>query len=119
MNGNQGIKEQETAYIYVITRSDLSIPQMSVQSGHALIEAIRRFAPGQNEEHPHLVYCVVSDEVSLTMLALRLESKDVKFSCFHEIDLNNALTAIATAPLRGNERSCLRGLSLMKGTCNE
>lgn len=53
------------------------------------------------------------------MLALRLESKDVKFSCFHEIDLNNALTAIATAPLRGNERSCLRGLSLMKGTCNE
>ena len=108
-----------TPYVYVITRSDLSVAQQAVQSGHALIQATKAFFPTQDVEHPHLVYCVVENESELVRLANRLESKGTRFAIFREIDRNNELTAISTCMLRGDERSCLRDLKLMKGNSNE
>lgn len=97
------MRQIDTHYVYVLVRKDLSLPQQTVQSCHAAIEATRLFITSE-QIHPHLVICHVSDEESLTRETIRLEACGVKFASFYEPDLNNEMTAIATEPLVGDDR---------------
>lgn len=103
---------QDTQYIYVLVRKDLSLPQQTVQSCHAVIEATRLFVTSE-QTHPHLVLCSIQDEEALKREAIRFEAYNIKFVPFYEPDLNNQLTAIATAPIAGDDRRVCRRYNLL------
>lgn len=102
----------ETAYVYVLTRSDLPHPHLTVQVAHAAIAATHAFGE-PDQTHPHLVVCVVPDEGSLLTAFNRLKGSGVPCCGYHEDDMGDALTAVATAPLRGSQRKPLRRLKLL------
>lgn len=105
----------ETKYVYVLVRKDLSLSQQTVQSCHAAIEAARRFITTE-QVHPHLVLCGVKDEEALKKEVCRLEAFGIEFACFYEPDRSNELTAIATAPVVGEQhRLCERYKLLIQG----
>lgn len=96
--------ESKTVYMYVLVREDLSGSQIAVQSAHAVIEAIRAFAPGQNQEHPHLVLLSVKNEYELLKAYERLQHYGIQVAKFQEPDRNNEYTAIATEPLPADSK---------------
>ena len=99
--------DEETAYLYVLVRTDLSFPQQAVQACHAAIESTRQF-PDPHSEHPYLVLCGVPDVNALTTAKARLEASGVPLAAFYEPDQAGSLTAVATRPLRGPERLPMR-----------
>ena len=108
-----------TAYVYVLVRRDLSFPQQAVQAAHAALEAARaglipRGADEPLAPHPHLVLCHVPSIDGLLRAADRLRGAGVRFRLFHEPDLGGAPTALATEPLRGEDRAPLRRFPLLK-----
>ena len=105
--------QNSTKYVYVITRTDLSAPQISVQSCHAAIEASLAFGDSQ-AEHPHICLCGVKNEASLISGANYLDSHGISFCAWYEPDRNNELTALATEPLSGDRRSSLRKFQCLK-----
>ena len=60
------------------------------------------------DEHPHLVLCGVKSEQQLRGVLRRLDRFGIAFRAFRDDDLHGQLTAIATAPVRGEKRLCLR-----------
>jgi superfamily II DNA/RNA helicase len=98
--------------VYVVTRLDLPHPHFSVQVAHAAIAAERVFGE-PDREHPHLVLCAVANEHALDELFNRLKEKGVRVCAWYEDDMQNQLTAIATAPLSGPERRPLKRLKLV------
>lgn len=68
--------------------------------------------PGQT--HPHLVVCGVKNEIALEREASRLEAFGIKFASFYEPDRGNELTALATAPIAGEDRRFFRRFNLLK-----
>jgi hypothetical protein len=101
------------AYMYAITRKDLSIPQQAVQAGHAAIEASRAYL-SKDDEHPSLILCIVKNEAKLEKAARDLEQAGIRIQRFYEPDRGHELTAIATEPLTGEARQHLRKFQLMK-----
>jgi hypothetical protein len=79
----------------VIVRKDLSISQQAVQAGHALAAYLleRSFFRWKNET---LIYLGVKGLRQLNNLKDKLELFGIPYSEFHEPDLNNEVTAIAT-----------------------
>jgi len=78
-----------------------------VQACHACIEVARSLLP-PGDEHPHLVLCGVSSEQRLRLILHRLQRLRIDCRPFHEADLDGELTAIATAPVRGDCRRHFR-----------
>lgn len=79
---------------------------------HAAIATV--FAYGEpNNTHPHLVVCAVENESQLDDLFNDLKGQGVRCCGYTEPDMDNSLTAIATAPLRGEQRRPLRKLRLL------
>jgi len=107
------LNEDETEYIYVITRNDLTIPQQTVQSCHACIEATKNFHDNIRG-HPHLVVCGVEDELQLIKVIGYLEEK-IPFIVWREPDMDDQITAIATIPISGEQRKLFRKFKLIKG----
>lgn len=101
------------SYMYVITRKDLSQPQRAVQAGHAIIEATRAYLT-PDCEHPSIVLCGERDEGRLQRLYDTLTHHGVEFKAFYEPDIGHQLTAIATAPVSGNDRGIFKKLQLLK-----
>lgn len=101
------------AYMYAITRKDLSIPQQAVQAGHAAIEASRAYL-GKDDEHPSLIICTMKSESQIRRAADELERQGIKLKRFFEPDRGNEMTAFATEPLVGSARAAMRKFQLMK-----
>ena len=97
--------------MYVITRNDLSSAQRAVQAGHVLIETTQAFGPF--DEHPSVIICVTKSEHKLNSVNDELLTKGIKTRTFREPDRNHELTAIATRPLRGQEREALSRFQLL------
>lgn len=90
--------------MYAITRADLSVGLRAAQVGHALISwVLEHGRPPEN-----LVVLQVKDEAALHATLRRLGEQTV---AFHEPDLDDALTAIATGPQSWRE---LSSIPLMK-----
>jgi hypothetical protein len=106
-------RKSDPAHVYVIVRADLPHPILSVQASHAAIAAT--FAFGEpHKTHPNLVLCSVPDEPALAAVFNRLKEFGVPCCSWSEDDMGGSLTAVATAPLRGDERKPLRRLDLLK-----
>jgi len=100
------------AHVYVRLRLDLPHPHLTVQAAHAAIAAT--FAFGEpHRTHPNLVVCGVADESELAAVFNSLKEQGVRCCAWYEDDMGGALTAIATAPLRGAERKPLKRFRLL------
>ena len=101
------------AYMYVLVRKDLSPRQQAVQSCHAAIEATRNHIT-QNDEHPSIIICCVKSEQKLLMCAEELQNKGIECQLFREPDMGNQVTALASRPLKGDEREAFARFQLMQ-----
>lgn len=100
-------------YVYIITRTDLPPPVATVMSCHAAMEASLAFSDSKSD-HPHICLCAVKNEANLISGALHLNSYGIRFYAWYEPDRNNELTALATAPISGNQRRYLRKFQCLK-----
>ncbi len=80
--------------LYVITRTDLSIPQQAVQAGHALAEFL--LTQSTDWDNGTLVYLKVNDEIDLKCLTHELNYSRIPYVEFEEPDRDNELTALAS-----------------------
>jgi hypothetical protein len=99
------------SYVYVIVRKDLSPAQKAVQSSHACIEVARTYIK-PNDEHPSVIICEVRSEDKLKMVMTELEGK-IQFKTFQEPDIGNQFTALASEPIRGEQRKLFNRFQLI------
>lgn len=97
-------------YMYIFVRSDLTHAQQIVQASHAVDEL--------NKKHPHppgnyMVLCPAKDERDLLRISMWLEDHGIVHEMFHEPDLPG-YTAIATQPLKGDQRKPMRKFQILK-----
>lgn len=77
--------------LYAVARADLRVGLRTAQVGHALISWVMEHGnPPEN-----LVVLQVPNEDALREVLAKLDGRTV---AFHEPDLNDALTAVATGP---------------------
>lgn len=100
--------------MYVVVRGDLPFPHKVVQATHAGMAATAAFWGPTPRTHPNLVLCEVPDEPELTRLFERLKRQGVPVCEWREDDMAMSCTAIATAPLAGDQRKPLKRLRLMR-----
>ena len=105
--------DNNTPYIYIITRKDLTFPQKAVQSSHAAIEAANAFYDPKVVDHPHLVLSELPSELHLLKLVDKLSLEGLRFIIWREPDLNE-ITAIATEPIFGAKRKLFKKLQLLR-----
>lgn len=98
-------------YMYLFVREDLSKQQQIVQSAHAALEAGFRFER-PDPDTTHLVLIGAKDEEHLMNIQLHLNESGIEYELFFEPDIDSH-TAIATKPLKGEERKALRKFRLM------
>lgn len=79
-----------------------------------MLAATNTFIGGEPITHPHLVVLSVASEPSLQAAFNRLKDQGVPCCAYMEDDMANAMTAVATAPLRGEARKPLRGFPLLR-----
>jgi hypothetical protein len=79
--------------LYVCVRKDLSHSQRAVQAGHALAEYMLNSSEWKNST---LVYLGVKGLRQLEHLKSKLEHAEIEHYAFHEPDLDNQITAIAS-----------------------
>lgn len=95
-------------YVYMFIRDDLSHPQQIVQTAHAVEEASKKFkSDGQN----FMVLCSAKDEDHLFDIGMHLAKNNIDHHTFYEPDIEG-YTAIATRPLVGSDRNCMKRFSL-------
>lgn len=95
----------------MITRRDLSFEQQACQAIHAARLSARDFP---FREEPHLCLCTVKNEARLQLELEKLRSLGIEISEWREPDRNNELTAIATGPIRGDQRRLFRNFQLLR-----
>jgi hypothetical protein len=98
----------------VFVRSDLSIPQLTVQSCHAVIEASNAFNFSSLPVHPSVIVLGIKNEQKLHRVRRYLIDQDIKHAHFYEPDIGHELTALATEPLYDDRRSLLRKYQLLQ-----
>lgn len=87
--------------LITITRRDLPVGYQAVQASHSTIEF--------QYEHPkvakdwiinskYLIFLTVENEEELYRLKNKASEKEIKYTTFHEPDINNQLTAITLEP---------------------
>ena len=83
----------------------MSFSQQAVQAIHAAIEATRHSLITAEQVHPHVVLCGVKNAQKLLGFSRKLEEAGIKYRAFYEPDIDNEITAIATEPISGEQRS--------------
>ena len=81
--------------LFVIVRKDLSKSQQAVQAGHALAEYLLH-SQGFRWRNQTLIYLGVKGLPQLENLKRKLDNNNISYSEFHEPDIGNQLTAIAS-----------------------
>lgn len=95
-------------YIYLFTRTDLSIPQQIIQTAHAT----HAMAATQDSRVANAVLIGVESEDKLLEISEYLDENDIDHEMFWELDIS-AYTSICSYPLQGKERKPLKKFSLM------
>jgi hypothetical protein len=104
--------QKPLGYVYVISRSDIPQPHLSVQIAHATLAATNTYGD-PNRTHPNLIVCLVENEPQLAEAFERLKASGVPAVAWTEEDMGRQLTAIATGILDGEQRKPLRRFRLM------
>lgn len=96
--------------MYIVVRTDLTIPQQAVQASHAALEASR---DNHIPKDLHLILCAAKDEKALFKAFHRLSRSNIHFHLFYEPDFGNELTAIASDVVY--DRRPFKHLKLLRG----
>jgi len=98
-------------YVYLFFRTDLPLAQQIVQSNHAtmMMAALRG-----EEGVPNIVAIGVPHTKSLQKVQLKLRKNKIPHFAWIEPDFNYGLTAIATAPIWGQQRDILKEYRVYK-----
>lgn len=102
----------EHPYLYILTRKDLPLPQIAVQSCHAAIECAKKYP---THHHPSVILCTVKNENDLMNQAKYLQNNCIEFLEFREPDRNNELTSICSEPIYADDRKIFSKFQLFKG----
>lgn len=105
--------QPKPAYVYILVRSDIPHPHLSVQAAHAVLAATNAFIGSKAITHPNLVLCAVKDEATLADEFNRLKEAGVQCCAWYEDDMKNELTAVATGLLSGPARKPMRKYRLL------
>ncbi len=84
---------QKQHKMYVVVRDDLAPAQKAVQAGHALAEWMLGNDSWRNQT---LVYLKARNKVHLTNIVAKLSRSEVQHVKFHEPDIGDEITAIAS-----------------------
>lgn len=90
----------------------------TVQACHACLELACQKAtctwlsPG--DEHPRLVLLGEKSEQRLRLILYQLRQRRIACAPFYEPDRDNELTAIATVPLRGDDRKFFKRFQCLR-----
>lgn len=104
-------RDEDKRYIYVIVRSDLSVPQQLVQACHASCMAGEAFGNSQSS----MVLLSVDSEKELKEIGDELDVRDIAFKMFFEPDWNTGHSALATEALKGKLRWKMRDILKKRG----
>ena len=85
----------EKPVLYVFVRQDLTKPQVVVQACHAVAKASECFQPPACR----IVVFGIRSVFKLGKTQEYLHECNIKYTSFHECDMNNELTALATEPI--------------------
>jgi len=91
-------------------RRDIPIADQIVQVGHACFEAGQRWP--EDRATCHLVLIGVTSQDALLAVALRCESRGIRYVLFDEPDDSMGYTALCTEPLDAHRRVALRRYAL-------
>ena len=97
------MQHQNPKYFFVLTRTDLTLPQQLCQTAHAAYEAALHLTEPTNDIH-HIVICRISNETKLLKAQHYIEQKGIRTTLFREPDLDNQATALATEPIAASDR---------------
>lgn len=100
-------------HLYVLVRTDIPHPHLSVQVAHAAMAAVHAYGFTPGKPHPNLVVCAVAGEPELVAAFNRLKELGVPCCAWYEDDLGGQMTAVATAPLCGEARKPLKRFRLL------
>jgi hypothetical protein len=100
--------------VYVLVRTDLSLPQQLCQAAHAAHESGRHLAD-RTPAISSIVLCALPSERALLDARDRLEFLGIRTVVFREPDLGGQATALATEPVRPSHRPLLSRYPLWKG----
>lgn len=100
--------------MYVLVRTDLSLPQQMCQAAHAAHESGRHLAE-RSSSISSIVICAVPSEPALLDARDRLQHHGLRTVLFREPDLGDRATALATEPLPSSRRNILSRYPLWKG----
>lgn len=97
-------------YLYLFVRQDLPIAQQIVQANHATFAIAIHYGFGI----PNIILIGVPDLAALHRVERKLKGCAIPHFCWSEPDYDFGFTAIATAPLRAEERGPLLNYRLWK-----
>lgn len=97
----------------MLVREDLPLATQMCQAVHAAHEAGIRW--GDPEKISSVVICKIPSEVDLTKAAYRIQEHGIPAHVFHEPDIGNEATALATSPVNGESRKIFRKYPLWNG----
>lgn len=102
-----------TSYVYIFVRQDLKWPDIVVQACHAAMDSAaqewRIYNNSLNQATkldsgpPHLVLIGIRSKEKLAAVIAELTGLAISVNQFHEPDMNNELTAVATEYLREDD----------------
>lgn len=98
-------------YVYVFVRQDIPLQQQLVQSNHATLSLASHYGI---EGIPNIVAIGVPDQAGLEEACAILSANQIPHWRWEEPDFDYGFTAIATAPISGDQRLCLAHYSLWK-----
>jgi hypothetical protein len=95
----------------VFVRQDLTVAQQIVQSNHATFGMSQQYP---SEGTPSIVLIGVPDKAALLRVIAKLEANGIPHHAFHEPDSDMGLSAVATAPITGEQRAVLSNYRLWR-----
>jgi len=91
--------------LFILTRRDISTEQQSVQSGHAVAQYLLTH-PNTEWNNGTLIYLGVNNIEDLHKWIHKMHLWKVSYICFHEPDMNNEITSVASV----HDRSFFKNL---------
>lgn len=110
----EDIKANEPDYMFLFVRQDISSEQQAVQAAHAAYVAGSKASPEADVNNVHFVLVGVENEEEVKVAAETLESNNVAYYEFYEPDLGDALTSVASQPIKEHQKRFLGKYKTLK-----
>jgi hypothetical protein len=101
--------------IFVRARSQGFVPSTAGRAGLPRLDQAARSFLSAGAAHPFVIVCGIRDGPALARCLDRIRSSGIAHRAFYEPDIGGQLTAIATEPVRPEQRRFFRKYQLLRG----